>query len=158
MWRRTGQVSRTPIKKVFLNLSKLLNIVIRQTPWITQPATNLAIFAPYLHLDRPLIATRTLSARVFGAWIIGETEPDQHPKMAYKADVRTTFEPSRVIQPIYTGGSVALSQDGQILASCLGEEALLTNLSTGAHLARIEGVSWLNRLSQLGLTVDKVNK
>jgi U3 small nucleolar RNA-associated protein 13 len=61
--------------------------------------------------------------------------------MAYKADVRTTFEPNRVIQPIYTGGSVSLSQDGHIIASCLGEEALLTNIRTGAHLARIEGVS-----------------
>ncbi|SMR55056.1 unnamed protein product [Zymoseptoria tritici ST99CH_1E4] len=59
--------------------------------------------------------------------------------MAYKADVKTTFEPSRVIQPIFTGGSVSLSEDGKILASCLGEEALLTNLSTGAHLTRIEG-------------------
>ena len=62
-------------------------------------------------------------------------------QMAYKADTRTTFEPSRVIQPIYTGGSVALSQDGKVLATCLGEEALLTDLNTGEHLARIEGVS-----------------
>ena len=62
--------------------------------------------------------------------------------MALKADVKTTFEPSRVIQPIYTGGSVALSEDGKILATCVGDEALLTNLDTGEHLARIEGVSW----------------
>lgn len=61
--------------------------------------------------------------------------------MAFKADFKTTFEPSRVIQPIYTGGSVSLSQDGRVLASQLGEEALLTDLNTGAHLARIEGVS-----------------
>ncbi len=61
--------------------------------------------------------------------------------MALRADTKTTFEPSRVIQPIYTGGDVALSEDGKILATCLGEEALLTNLDTGAHLARIEGVS-----------------
>lgn len=61
--------------------------------------------------------------------------------MAYKADVKTTFEAQRVIQPIYTGGSVALSSNGRILASTLGEEALLTDLNTGAHLARIEGVS-----------------
>lgn len=60
--------------------------------------------------------------------------------MAYKADIKTTFDPSRVIQPIYTGGSVALSEDGKVLATCLGEEALLTDLNTGAHLARIEGV------------------
>ena len=62
-------------------------------------------------------------------------------EMALKADVKTTFEPSRVIQPIYTGGSVALSEDGKILATCVGDEALLTNLDTGEHLARIEGVS-----------------
>ena len=61
--------------------------------------------------------------------------------MALKADFKTTFEPSRVIQPIYTGGSVALSEDGKVLATCLGEEALLTNLDTGEPLARIEGVS-----------------
>lgn len=61
--------------------------------------------------------------------------------MAYKADIKTTFEPGRVIQPIYTGGSVALSQDGRVLASSLGEEVLLTDLSSGEHLARIEGVS-----------------
>ena len=61
--------------------------------------------------------------------------------MAVKADIRTTFEASRVLQPIYTGGSVALSQDGRTLATCLGEEALLSNLHTGEHLARIEGVS-----------------
>lgn len=61
--------------------------------------------------------------------------------MALKAESKTTFEPSRVISPIYTGGSVALNEDGRILATCLGDEALLTDLDTGAHLARIEGVS-----------------
>ncbi|EME39592.1 hypothetical protein DOTSEDRAFT_56926 [Dothistroma septosporum NZE10] len=59
--------------------------------------------------------------------------------MAYKADYKTTFEPSRVIQPIYTGGAASLSEDGRILASTIGEEALLTDLNTGAHLARVEG-------------------
>ena len=78
--------------------------------------------------------------------------------MAYKADVKTTFEPSRVIQPIYTGGSVAASNNGKILASCLGEEALLTNLNTGAHLARIEGVSFCAQSPQSysGLTLTKI--
>lgn len=70
--------------------------------------------------------------------------------MAYKADFKTTFEASRVIQPIYTGGSVALSQNGRILASTLGEEALLTDLNTGAHLARVEGVSAMNVDNDLG--------
>lgn len=74
--------------------------------------------------------------------------------MAYKAEVRTTFEPNRVIQPIYTGGAVSLSQNGRILASTLGEDALLTDLNTGAHLARIEGVSMSNGARWRGLTVD----
>lgn len=74
--------------------------------------------------------------------------------MAYKAELRTTFEPSRVIQPIYTGGAVSLSQNGRILASTLGEDALLTDLSTGTHLARIEGVSIFHGAQWRGLTVD----
>lgn len=61
--------------------------------------------------------------------------------MALNTNAKTTFEPQRVIQPIYTGGTVALSENGKILATCLGEEVLLTNLVTGAHLARTEGVS-----------------
>jgi len=61
--------------------------------------------------------------------------------MAHRTTTKTTFEPSRTIQPIYTGGGVALSQNGRMLATCLSEDVLLTELSTGAHLARIEGVS-----------------
>ena len=61
--------------------------------------------------------------------------------MAFKAEIKTTFEPNKIIQPIYTGGSVALSQDGRIFASCLGEDVLLSDLTTGERLARIEGVS-----------------
>ena len=57
---------------------------------------------------------------------------------------KTTFEPSRTIQPIYTGGSVALDRTGRILATCLGEDALLTDLDSGEQLARIEGVRSLH--------------
>jgi U3 small nucleolar RNA-associated protein 13 len=66
--------------------------------------------------------------------------------MASQLKVRTTFEPARVIQPIFTRGEVALSQDGRILASCLDDETLLTDLSTGKELARIEGVGSIERL------------
>ncbi|KAH7062078.1 WD40-repeat-containing domain protein [Macrophomina phaseolina] len=59
--------------------------------------------------------------------------------MAQRAAVKTTFEVSRTIQPIYLGGSVALSRNGRILATCLGEDALLTDLATGTELGRIEG-------------------
>jgi hypothetical protein len=68
------------------------------------------------------------------------------PTMANKAPYQTTFEPENTIQPIYTGGSVALDQSGRILATTLGEDALLTDLNTGRQLAKIEGV--LNFLSQ----------
>ncbi len=60
--------------------------------------------------------------------------------MFSRASIVTTFEPDRTIQPIYTGGDVALDSKGRTLATCLGEEALLTDLSTGQLLARIEGV------------------
>lgn len=80
--------------------------------------------------------------------------------MAYnnKAEVKTTFEPSRVIQPIYTGGTVATTSNGEVLASCLGDEALLTDLNTGAHLARIEGVSFCAKVLEFlsGLTLTKI--
>lgn len=52
----------------------------------------------------------------------------------------TTFEPERTIQPIYTGGDVALDDTGRILATCLGEDVAVTDLDTGRLLARIEGV------------------
>ncbi|KAK5111573.1 hypothetical protein LTR62_004869 [Meristemomyces frigidus] len=72
--------------------------------------------------------------------------------MVLKADYKTTFEPARVIQPIYTGGAVALSEDGRLLATTLGEDALVTDLNTGAHLARIEGDG--EPLTTLALTPD----
>ena len=60
--------------------------------------------------------------------------------MSKKSGFQTTFEIERVIQPIYTGGAVSLDESGRILATCLGEDALLTDLNTGEHLARLEGV------------------
>ncbi|KAF2435238.1 U3 small nucleolar RNA-associated protein 13 [Tothia fuscella] len=59
--------------------------------------------------------------------------------MAQRIQTKTTFAPAKVIQPIYTRGSVALSQNGRILATCLDEDVLLTDLRTGEELARIEG-------------------
>ena len=60
--------------------------------------------------------------------------------MASRSNALTTFEPDRIIQPIYTGGDVALDREGRILATCLGEEAVLTDLDSGRALARLEGV------------------
>ncbi|KAK1655253.1 WD repeat domain-containing protein [Colletotrichum phormii] len=59
--------------------------------------------------------------------------------MASKQPLKTTFEPERAIRPIFTGGSVALDNGAKILATPLGEDAILTNPSNGKHLAKIEG-------------------
>ncbi|KAF1943408.1 WD40 repeat-like protein [Clathrospora elynae] len=58
---------------------------------------------------------------------------------AQRAAVRTTYEVGRTLQPIYSGGSLALSQDGRILAASLGEDVLLTSLTNGKELGRVEG-------------------
>ena len=60
-----------------------------------------------------------------------------------KAIVKTTFEASRTLRPIYTGGSTALDASGRILLSCVGEDALIVDLETGNQLASLEGVSGL---------------
>ena len=52
-----------------------------------------------------------------------------------------TFEALNTIEPISSGGSIALSDDGHVLATCLGETAVLTRLDDGTQLATIEGVS-----------------
>lgn len=59
--------------------------------------------------------------------------------MAARVVTRTTFDIEQSIQPIYTGGTVALDESGRILVTCLVEDALLTDLTTGRRLARIEG-------------------
>ncbi|MCJ1435955.1 U3 small nucleolar RNA-associated protein 13 [Xylographa pallens] len=59
--------------------------------------------------------------------------------MTSRPKIITTFAVSKIIQPIYTGGDAGLSRNGQVLVTCLGEEALLTNLDTGQLLARVEG-------------------
>ncbi|KAF7574738.1 WD40 repeat protein [Pyrenophora tritici-repentis] len=58
---------------------------------------------------------------------------------AQRSAVKTTYEVDRTIQPIYSGGSLALSQDGRILAASLGEDVLLTDLTNGQELGRVEG-------------------
>jgi hypothetical protein len=57
-----------------------------------------------------------------------------------KAIVKPTFEASRTLRPIYTGGSTALDATGRILLTCVGEDALIVNLDTGDQLASLEGV------------------
>lgn len=59
---------------------------------------------------------------------------------ANKAPFKTTFEPSEVIRPIFTGGAIALENGARILATTLGEDAVLTDIKTGKHITTVEGV------------------
>ena len=59
--------------------------------------------------------------------------------MASKQPLKTTFQEDQVLRPIFTGGSVSIDKDAQILATTIGENALLTELATGRHLGQIEG-------------------
>lgn len=69
-----------------------------------------------------------------------------------KAIVKTTFEASRTLHPIYTGGGTALDASGRLLAACVGEDALIVDLETGDQLARLEGVS----VAEFGVLKRKV--
>lgn len=60
--------------------------------------------------------------------------------MATKQPLKTTFDVDQVIRPVFTGGSVAIDNNAQILATPIGEDVILTNPANGKHLAQIEGV------------------
>jgi len=59
--------------------------------------------------------------------------------MAAKINIKTTFEPAKTIQPIYTGGDVSLDASGRWLATCVEEDVLIVDVQTGEPVARIEG-------------------
>ena len=65
--------------------------------------------------------------------------------MASKQPLKTTFDIDHVLRPIFTGGSVSIDHGARILATTLGEDAILTEPATGKHLAQIEGVCPLDR-------------
>ena len=67
------------------------------------------------------------------------TPPRAKMSNIMKAGTKTTFDVAAVIAPIYNGGAVSVSEDGQVLATVLGEEVILSSLTTGKVLARIEG-------------------
>ncbi|WZH44545.1 WD40-repeat-containing domain protein [Fusarium acuminatum] len=58
--------------------------------------------------------------------------------MANKQPLKTSFDVDHVIRPIFTGGSVAIDNGARILATVLGEDAVLTDPTNGKHLAQIE--------------------
>lgn len=51
-----------------------------------------------------------------------------------------SFRKARSFEPLYTGGAVAFTPDGQWAITTLGEEAVVTEIETGVEIARILGV------------------
>ncbi|CAK9782155.1 WD40 repeat-like protein [Cutaneotrichosporon oleaginosum] len=57
-----------------------------------------------------------------------------------KRELKTSFRASpNSIRPLYTGGPVALTRDGQWLVTTMSEEVLITEVSTGRGVARVKG-------------------
>lgn len=63
--------------------------------------------------------------------------------MAPSQTLKTTFKPSKVIQPYYSGGvgCVALDRSGRLLVTANADQAVITDLERGCELASIDGVS-----------------
>ncbi|KZT27711.1 U3 small nucleolar RNA-associated protein [Neolentinus lepideus HHB14362 ss-1] len=56
-----------------------------------------------------------------------------------KAKLKTAFKKGKVIAPLHTGGAVAVAQDGTKLVTCVGEEAVLTDVKSGQEICRFMG-------------------
>lgn len=57
------------------------------------------------------------------------------------ADACASFKNARSIGPLHTGGPVAITSDGVRLVTCVSEDILLTDISTGAEICRFASVS-----------------
>ncbi|KAH9004299.1 U3 small nucleolar RNA-associated protein [Lactarius hatsudake] len=59
--------------------------------------------------------------------------------MNLNSSSKTAFKKARTIAPLYTGGPVAITRDGLWLVTCVGEQAVLTDLESGAEICRFSG-------------------
>ncbi|KZV74065.1 WD40 repeat-like protein, partial [Peniophora sp. CONT] len=72
--------------------------------------------------------------------------------MASSSKQKIAFKKARTVGPLYTGGPVALSQDGRWLVTTLTEEAILTDLNDDTQICRFAGDS--STIHSLCLTPD----
>lgn len=59
--------------------------------------------------------------------------------MSSKVSVKTTFEATRSIQPIYTGGEISSNAAGSLIATTVEDDILVIDLNSGKPLVRIDG-------------------
>lgn len=50
------------------------------------------------------------------------------------------FKKARTIGPLHTGGPVALTRDGSRILTSIGDEVLLTDVTSGLEICRFAGV------------------
>ncbi|KAI0718943.1 U3 small nucleolar RNA-associated protein [Cerioporus squamosus] len=58
---------------------------------------------------------------------------------AHRPKPRTAFKKARVVAPLHTAGPVAITPDGSRLVTCVGEDALLTDVRAGVEICRFAG-------------------
>ncbi|TBU62177.1 WD40 repeat-like protein [Dichomitus squalens] len=58
---------------------------------------------------------------------------------ASRPKLRTAYKKGRVIAPLHTAGPVAITPDGTRLVTCVGEDALLTDIQAGVEICRFAG-------------------
>ena len=54
---------------------------------------------------------------------------------------RPSFKLAKSFTPIYTGGSIAVSEDGQRIYTTLNEEVVCTDVASGERIHLFKGVS-----------------
>jgi hypothetical protein len=62
-----------------------------------------------------------------------------------KIQPRATFQPVHLIESIFTGGKVAVTEDAQLLITAAGEDIFVTHLVTGKTVFKLTGVRVLSR-------------
>ncbi|KAI0673654.1 U3 small nucleolar RNA-associated protein [Trametes maxima] len=58
---------------------------------------------------------------------------------AHRPKLKTAFKKARVVAPLHTAGPVAVTPDGLRLVTCVGEDALLTDVQAGVEICRFAG-------------------
>ncbi|EIW63998.1 U3 small nucleolar RNA-associated protein [Trametes versicolor FP-101664 SS1] len=57
----------------------------------------------------------------------------------HRPKLKTAFKKARVVAPLHTAGPVAVTPDGSRLVTCVGEDALLTDVKAGVEICRFAG-------------------
>lgn len=55
-------------------------------------------------------------------------------------DMVGSFRKRRIIGPLHTGGPIVVTSDAKRVVTCLGEQALLTNVENGQEVCRFYNV------------------